>query len=60
MSFHDEMRELCSEIVACECEEEVVQIARRLREMVHAHMEEQRRNLLKLPPIGHIQIDKAA
>ena len=42
MSFEDQMKKLREKIVACESDEEVMELARELRELIHQRLEEVR------------------
>lgn len=49
MGFEQEVRTLCDRVVACESDEEAVQLTRHMQELLHATIDELRQNARNLP-----------
>ena len=60
MTFEQQILSLCEEAVACESEEEAMEIARHIQALLHARIEELRGNLISLPPVGPAGIKDVA
>ena len=58
MTFEQQINRLSQQDVACKSEEEAVDIARQMQELMHNRIEELRSNLITLPPVGPINIRK--
>jgi len=54
MSFEDQMTKLRERIVACESHEEVMELARELRELIHQRLEEVQGRLNRRPAVSPI------
>lgn len=58
MNFEEQITQLCEEVIACESEEQAVELVRRLQVLMHTRIEQLRENLMNLPPIGPTSIEK--
>jgi hypothetical protein len=58
MNFDEQIMCLCQEAIACKCEADAVELARRMQALMHGRIEELRGNLITLPPIGPTGIEK--
>ena len=58
MTFEEQLSQLALSAVDCKSEQEAVEIARQIRELLHARIEELRSNLMTIPTVGPIAIRK--
>jgi hypothetical protein len=56
MTFEEQIKKLCEEVVACESEKKAIELAREMRGFMHKRIEELREHLITLPPLGPTNI----
>jgi len=57
MTFEDQVRKLCEEVVPSKSDEEAAELARRLQKLIHPHVEDVWFNLIILPPLGPTTVE---
>jgi hypothetical protein len=50
MSFEQEIKRLCGQIVTCESDQKATELTHRMQELLHARMDELRLKTQELPP----------
>lgn len=54
MTFEDQINKLAEEAIACTCEEQAIELIRRMQALMHDRIEALRENLITVPPVGPV------
>jgi hypothetical protein len=52
-TFESRVRELCQQLIDCKTEDEVVELSRQLRELIHERVEQIRNHVILLSHAAH-------